>query len=130
MKSGQSRLLKQWVRRSSTTGAIDAAVTAALRPVAVCADWMLSTRKASPTVWSRWAWVSEDVLDAGLRAERQSARDRTGLEEDVPVDQEAGQAPSRHATAVATEDFEEHGCAVVRPVAPCRIVSGAVVASP
>jgi len=51
----------------------------------------------------------EDVLDAGLRAEGQGARDRTGLEEHVAVDQEAGKTAPRHTATMATQDFEKHG---------------------
>jgi hypothetical protein len=47
----------------------------------------------------------EHLLDAGLCAERQGARDRARLEEDVPVDEEARQAPFRHAATVAAEDL-------------------------
>jgi hypothetical protein len=59
----------------------------------------------------------EDVLDAGLGAERQSASDRARLEEDVAVDEEARQAPLRDAAAVATEDLEGigRGCQASRP---------------
>jgi hypothetical protein len=60
----------------------------------------------------------EHVLDAGLGAERQGAGDRTRLEEDVAVDEEAGQAPFRHAATMAAQDFEEHTAAVVRPSRP------------
>jgi hypothetical protein len=46
----------------------------------------------------------------------------------VAVDEKAGQAPLRHTATVAAEDFEEHTAGGCQGLAPCRIVTGAVVA--
>ena len=70
----------------------------------------------------------QHVLDARLGAEGQGARHRARLEEDVTVDEEAGQAPLRHAATVATEDLEEHAARGCQALSPCRIVTGAVAA--
>src|SRR5262245_51402826 len=70
----------------------------------------------------------QDMLDAGLRSEGEGARHRSGLEEDMTVDEEAGQAPLGHAATVAAKDLEEHAARGCQALAPCRIVSGAVVA--
>ena len=67
-------------------------------------------------------------IDPGLRAERQGAGDRARLEQDAAVDEEARQAPSEDAAAVAAEDLEEHTAGGCQALAPCRIVAGAVVA--
>src|SRR5262249_62088432 len=68
------------------------------------------------------------VRGAGLGAAGQRSRDRARLEEDMAVDEKAGQAPLRDTAAVATEDLEEHASRGCQVLAPCRIVTGAVAA--